>query len=354
MFKNKLIVLLLIVVVISFSLCTNATQNRNSIKEITSYEEFNQVIEKEKDKLLGFDLYADWCRPCKILSPMLEKIADRNKDKITFYKINVDKFPKLASAFGVRGIPYVVFMKNKKNVYALTGVQSEDTYEKIIERYANTEKAIKPDKPSGEIVKGIRVIKLNKALSTITIHVYKGETVKLIFEPREYQYSVHIPEYRISKHASKNKKIKITFKAKNTGVFPIYCNGNCPSGDGAQAGKIVVMQYKSGESTEFIVISAKRAKELINKLNPLILDVRTPKEYYDGHIPNSKLIPLQQLEDRISEIGKYKDKEIIVYCRSGNRSVVAVEILIKNGFKKLYHIKNGILEWINEGFKIKK
>ena len=60
---------------------------------------------------------------------------------------------------------------------------------------------------------------------------------------------------------------------------------------------------------------------------------------------NTKLIPLQQLEERLSEIKNYKDKSTLVYDRSDNRSAVALEILINNGFKKLYILKHGIIGW---------
>jgi rhodanese-related sulfurtransferase len=93
---------------------------------------------------------------------------------------------------------------------------------------------------------------------------------------------------------------------------------------------------------------------LIETSQPLILDVRTPNEYYSGHIAGATLIPLQQLSQRLSEIRQYKDKEILIYCRSGNRSTVASEILMENGFKKLYNLRTGILGWQKEGYKIQQ
>jgi rhodanese-related sulfurtransferase len=82
--------------------------------------------------------------------------------------------------------------------------------------------------------------------------------------------------------------------------------------------------------------------------------VRTPNEYYRGHIEDSRLIPLQQLEMRLSEIEQFKVKEILLYCRSGNRSTVAAEILNRNGFKKLYNLKHGIIDWEKRGYKVVK
>ncbi|MDY6970658.1 MAG: rhodanese-like domain-containing protein, partial [Spirochaetota bacterium] len=103
--------------------------------------------------------------------------------------------------------------------------------------------------------------------------------------------------------------------------------------------------YKSTGKEKYVEVNAKQAKEILTSIKPLILDVRTPNEYYNGHLKNAKLIPLSQLEQRISEILEHKDKEVFIYCRSGNRSTVAAEILIKHGFKKIYNLITGIIDW---------
>ena len=64
---------------------------------------------------------------------------------------------------------------------------------------------------------------------------------------------------------------------------------------------------------------------------PLILDVRTPEEFADGHVPGAVLIPHDQLEARIAELGA--PREVVVYCRSGRRSALVEPILEKNGFR---------------------
>ncbi len=113
-----------------------ATPNATSVKTIENVDQFTEILESSGDQLLLFDLYADWCMPCKILSPQLEKIAEANVDRATVYKINVDKHPALAQAFGVQGIPYVVFVKNKAAVHAITGVQPAGAYQKAIQDFA--------------------------------------------------------------------------------------------------------------------------------------------------------------------------------------------------------------------------
>jgi thioredoxin len=323
----------------------------SNVKSIESAEELKKVVDTAGDKLLVFDLYADWCMPCKILSPMLEDIAFENTGKASFYKVNIDKNQEVAAAFGVTGIPFVVFVKNQKGIHAITGLQQMETYQRAIDQYSGTDRAKEVD---GELVEGTRVIKRNAAAAPGDIYVYRGDKVKLIIENIQFPYSIHIPRYNLSKEAKAHENLEVEFKAKDIGTFPIFCNGKCPSGDGSQIGKIIVMQYKSSDKAQFTELNAKQAKNLIKDEKPLIVDVRTPNEYYTGHLERSKLIPLQQLEARLSELKQYKDKKILLYCRSGNRSTVASQILINNGFKKLYNLRSGIKGWKKEGFKLKK
>lgn len=86
-------------------------------------------------------------------------------------------------------------------------------------------------------------------------------------------------------------------------------------------------------------------KRLQNKdKNIVLLDVREPYEHAEKNIPNSILIPLGTLPKRVKELEPYKDKEIIVYCRSGNRSGQACDYLQKLGFK-VANLEGGMLAW---------
>jgi thioredoxin 1 len=104
------------------------TEASEFIKHIESAEQLDTIMTKAGNNLIAFDLYADWCMPCRILSPTLEKIAKSNPSKVVFYKINIDKLPQVARDFGVSGIPLVVFMKNKTVVQEFVGVQPEEDY----------------------------------------------------------------------------------------------------------------------------------------------------------------------------------------------------------------------------------
>ncbi len=75
----------------------------------------------------------------------------------------------------------------------------------------------------------------------------------------------------------------------------------------------------------------------------ILLDVRQPEEYAQGHLEGAMLIPLDQLDKRYSELDKSED--IIVYCRSGRRSGIAAKMLIKNGFNDVRNMIGGIMDW---------
>lgn len=81
-----------------------------------------------------------------------------------------------------------------------------------------------------------------------------------------------------------------------------------------------------------------------------VLDVRTQEEWNEFHAPNTTLIPLDQLQARINEVPQ--DKEIVVVCRSGNRSQQGRDILLSAGFKQVTSMTGGLNEWRSKGYPI--
>lgn len=71
------------------------------------------------------DFWAPWCGPCKMQTPILEKVADKIGDKAVIAKVNVDESPALAAQFGVRSIPTLILFKNGQKVRDFIGVQQE-------------------------------------------------------------------------------------------------------------------------------------------------------------------------------------------------------------------------------------
>ncbi len=113
-----------------------------------------------------------------------------------------------------------------------------------------------------------------------------------------------------------------------------------------------VAEQKLPEKAQYTDVSVQQAKEMIDRGDVFILDVRTQEEYDAGHIKNSTLIPLQVLDKRLNELPR--DGKILVYCRSGSRSAQASQILVNNGFKEIYNMKGGIMDWTNAGYEVIK
>ena len=86
----------------------------------------------------------------------------------------------------------------------------------------------------------------------------------------------------------------------------------------------------------------------------VIVDVREDKEFQSSNIKDSIHIPLSALSSRIDELKKYKEKNIILGCRSGSRSGRACSILKKNGFEKIHNLRGGILAWENDSLPMNK
>ena len=84
-------------------------------------------------------------------------------------------------------------------------------------------------------------------------------------------------------------------------------------------------------------------KELDLKKGMMLLDVRTNKEYEGGHIPGAVHVPLSDIGDKIKKLKK--DKELVVYCQSGNRSIWAIKRLMGMGYKNLSNLKGGYNAW---------
>lgn len=103
---------------------------------------------------------------------------------------------------------------------------------------------------------------------------------------------------------------------------------------------------------DFESVSPKQAQTLLaNDKDVFLLDVRTPEEFAEEHIEGATLISLDALYDSLGKLQGVKEKKIVVYCKSGMRSVAASRILANNGFVPL-NLQGGINEWKNEGLSV--
>ena len=99
--------------------------------KIVNTQEFNELM---NEKAVLVDFFATWCGPCKMLSPVLEGVAEKMKDKVTIVKVNVDRSPDLAAKFGVMSVPTMIMFKNGRQVDAFSGYMPEANLMANIER----------------------------------------------------------------------------------------------------------------------------------------------------------------------------------------------------------------------------
>ena len=98
-------------------------------------------------------------------------------------------------------------------------------------------------------------------------------------------------------------------------------------------------------------VGTLEATRLMNQGVSLVLDVREAKEYAEGHLPRARHIPLQELAKRIDEIGKYKDKPVLVTSKGGN---AALRSLKQAGFTTVYQLKGGLAAWQQASLPVEK
>ena len=102
------------------------------------------------------------------------------------------------------------------------------------------------------------------------------------------------------------------------------------------------------------ITAAELAEEIQHSQAPLILDVRSPAEYAESHIPGALNIPHDELPDRLSEIHVAKTEEIVVHCRSGHRAGIAEEVLINAGYSNVRDLDGHMNDWKTAGYPIDK
>lgn len=99
-------------------------------------------------------------------------------------------------------------------------------------------------------------------------------------------------------------------------------------------------------------VNPARATELINREDAVVLDVREPGEYGTGHILAAKNVPVARLE--AAELGKRKDRPLIVYCDGGERSAKAAAALKRLGFTRVVNLSGGLAAWAQAGLPVEK
>ena len=104
-----------------------------------------------------------------------------------------------------------------------------------------------------------------------------------------------------------------------------------------------------GESDAPEMSPQKLAARMTAEAPPVILDVRTPQEYAAGHVPGALNVPHKALPDRLAEVLGFRDREVVLYCERGKRSVMASVVLREAGFTSIRHLQGHMVEWRRQG-----
>jgi rhodanese-related sulfurtransferase len=190
---------------------------------------------------------------------------------------------------------------------------------------------------SGEILNGLRVLK-NEDINSKSITLFRGDYVVFPVAEGETK-TLKVKDLEIDHLFPPREGDKNYVKFSKTGLYDFSY--------GQVKGKITVIEY---EQPNYHAVNAQQAKEIIANISPLILDVRTPQEFAQGYIEGAMLLPVQNIQREYGKIADYKDKPVLIYCATGNRSTVAAKLLIDNGFKNIYNMRFGIVEWEKNGY----
>lgn len=106
----------------------------------------------------------------------------------------------------------------------------------------------------------------------------------------------------------------------------------------------------AARADDFARIEPQAVNERVASGDPelLVLDVRTAAEFDEGHIPGAINIPYDAIGERIVELGPADERDVVVYCRSGRRSALALATLREAGFRRLFHLDGDYLRWNEE------
>jgi rhodanese-related sulfurtransferase len=194
---------------------------------------------------------------------------------------------------------------------------------------------------SGKVIGGYRLLPIAKTSDTLHFTVYRGDYIKFNFDDSIPDPVLIITDLAVEEKLPTSLDEAPYFKMKKPGSLAFSL--------GRMSGRIDVIEYQQPNYQE---VTAKEASQRIENTRPLVLDVRTPFEYQRGHLEDSVLIPVQELQSRLGEISEYKNQDILIYCATGNRSTVASKILIDSGFKRILNLRRGIVGWGGSGYPV--
>lgn len=190
---------------------------------------------------------------------------------------------------------------------------------------------------SGRLDAGLRVLTFDPKAANQHFTIYRGDYVRPELSSGG-EFTLEVPALQLSRKFPAGTEEHPYFKVPDAGVFEFRI--------GEASGAIEAIEYKSAQYSE---VDAREAARMITNVKPLILDVRTDREFAAGHIADAKLVPVQDLQRRLGELAAHKQDPVLVYCASGNRSTVASKMLVDAGFVQVVNLRHGFAEWTREG-----
>lgn len=110
----------------------------------------------------------------------------------------------------------------------------------------------------------------------------------------------------------------------------------------------------AGDAAGLISQDALLARQAAQDEALVVLDVRTAGEFAEGHVPGARNISHDELGARLGELAGARDKDVVIYCRSGRRTGLAIETLQQAGFKRLLHLDGDYLGWTEAGREVQR
>jgi len=195
---------------------------------------------------------------------------------------------------------------------------------------------------SGRLEAGLRVLTFDPAAGDQHFTVYRGDYVRPELAGGG-AFNLEIPRLDLARSFPGATGEQPYFKVPDAGVFEFRV--------GEGGGVIEAIEYAAPQYHE---VGAREAALMIGNVKPLILDVRTEREFASGHLADAVLIPVQGLQRRIGELEAHKHGTVLIYCATGNRSTVAAKLLVDAGFKNVVNMRRGVAEWTWEGLPLVK
>lgn len=120
---------------VCFTINQNKKMEEEKMAEVNiTYDNFEEEVVKSELPVL-LDFWAEWCGPCRMISPIVAEVAEDYEGRLKVGKVNVDEYPEIADSYGVSSIPMLVVMKSGQTVSACVGYKEKAQIEKLFEEY---------------------------------------------------------------------------------------------------------------------------------------------------------------------------------------------------------------------------